>query len=567
MLPAGSVCGYTFDGRQCRKRGAHHCVPRADRVVAFYRELLVHTKGAHARHVFTLAGWQEFEIIRPIFGEVVWSPEWQRYVRRYRIAIVVLGRKNGKSALLSGAALYLLVGDDEESAEVYGAAKDTKQAGKVFEPALRMVQLSPTLSKRLTYNKNNRRLIDERTASYYEIITIDAKGELGHNPHGFIFDELLSQPDDGLWNTMRTAAGARTQSLALCITTETNEPVSFGASMIDEADRIQEDPSRAAHIFAYVRKLPANPIELDRLRRIFPRHPDLPVSTDPFDEANWAWPNPGLDDFLSRSALQEEAIEARNDPTKENSFRQFRVNQRVQQATRFVPLVLWDRNVGETIPSPSWLWTKLAGRPCWSGLDLSAKTDLTAWCLLFEDGWCWWRLWCPEAIVPLLNGHTAGRFELWARDGWVTLTDGDTIDYERVYADIEADWNHFNILGGAFDRWSTEPVRQEILRRTGLELFESQATYERMTAPMQEFMRLLKDGGLNHGGHPVLRWMADALEAKSPVDDPDKIRPVKPDRARVGKRIDGMVTLFHAIDARMRATAPSIYETQPILML
>lgn len=536
-------------------------------MVGFYADLLVHTKGAYAKHKFRLAGWQEFDIIRPVFGEVIWSSEWQRYVRRYGIATIVLGRKNGKSGMLSGAALYLLVGDDEESAEVYGAAKDTKQAGKVFEPALRMVQLSGTLSKRLTHNKNARRIIDEQTASYYETITVDAKGELGHNPHGFILDEVLSQPDDGLWNTMRTAAGARTQSLMLCITTETNEPVSFGASMIDEADRIQEDPARAPHIFAYVRKLPANEVELDRLRRIFPGHPDLPVSCDPFDERNWKWPNPGLDDFLSRKKLQEEALEAKNDRTKENPFRQYRANQRVQQATRYVPLVLWDRNVGETIPSPAWLAKKLEGRSCWAGLDLSAKSDLTAWCLLFEDGWCWWRLWCPESMAPILDGHTAGRFSLWARDGWVTLTDGDTIDYDRVYADIEADNGRFKIRAGAYDRWSTEPVRQEILKRTGVELLESQTTYERMTAPMQEFMRLLKETELKTGGHPVLRWMADGLEAKSPADDPDRIRPVKPDRLRVGKRIDGMVTLFLAIDARMRAPGPSIYETQGIFSI
>lgn len=563
----GPVCGYTFDGKECRKRGAHYCEPRADRVVRFYVELLVHTKGAHARRVFRPADWQEFDIIRPVFGEVVWSAEWLRYVRRYRIVVIVLARKNGKSALLSGAALYLLVGDDEESAEVYGAAKDTKQAGKVFEPALRMMQLSPTLSKRLDHNKNARRLIDEQTASYYEIITSDAEGELGHNPHGFILDEVLSQPDDSLWNAMRTAGGTRTQPLLLCITTETNEPVSFGASMIDEADRIQEDPARAPHIFAYVRKLPANEVEMDRLRRLFPGHPDLPVSCDPFDERNWKWPNPGLDDFKTRASMREEKLEAENDPTKENSFRQFQVNQRVQQATRYVPLVLWDRCVGETIPSPAWLATKLEGKPCWAGLDLSAKSDLTAWCLLFEDGWCWWRLWCPEAMLPVLDKHTAGRFGIWARDGWVTLTEGDTIEYQRVYADIETDCGRFVVRGGAYDRWSTEPVRQEIQNRTGLELLESQTTYERMTAPMQEFMRLLKERELRQGGHPVLRWMADSLEARSPADDPDKLRPVKPDRLRVGKRIDGMVTLFLAIDARMRAPAPSIYETQSIFTI
>lgn len=548
----GRVCGYTFRGKTCNRRGAHYCEPRADRVVEFFPGLLVHTKGAYARQAFALRPWQEHDIVRPVFGEVIWSQEWGCYVRRYRVAVIVMGRKNGKSGLLSGTAIYLTVGDDEESAEIYGAAKDSKQAGKVFEPSQRMVQLSPLLNRRLKHNKNARRLIDERTASYYETITADALGELGHNPHGFILDEVLSQPDDSLWNSMRTAAGARTQPLFLCISTETNQPVSFGASMIDEADRVMEDPARAPHMFAYVRKLPRTQDELDRLHRLFPAHPDLPVSTDPFDEANWAWPNPAIDDFLSREALRQEAIEARNDRTKENAFRQFRANQRVQQVTRYVPLDLWDANVGEIAPSPGWLLAKLEGRKCWGGLDLSAKLDLTAWCLLFEDGWIWWRFWAPEDVAPYLDEHTGGQFTQWARDGWVELTDGDTIDYDAVYDAVEVDKDRFNIVDVTYDRWSGEPVRQEIEKRTGLTLVESSTTYERMTHPMTEFMRLLKGHEFAHGGNPVARWMADNLEAKSPTHDPDRVRPVKPQRDHDGRRIDGMPTLFFAIDGRSR---------------
>lgn len=274
----GPVCGYTFRDMECQESGPHYCEPRATRVVRFFADLLVHPKGPLQRRAFALRKWQEWEIIRPLFGEVVWSSEWCCYVRRYRIAYIVLARKNGKSALLAGILLYLLIGDDEEAAEVYGAAKDTKQAGKVFEPALRMMQLSPMLSRRLTYNKNSRRLIDERRSSYYEVITADAQGELGHNPHGFALDEVLSQPDGSLWETMTTAAGARLQELMCAITTETNKPGSFGADLIDEAERIEADPSRGPHIFAYVRKLPATEEELAQLRKDRAGHPDLPVS-------------------------------------------------------------------------------------------------------------------------------------------------------------------------------------------------------------------------------------------------------------------------------------------------
>ena len=535
----GPECGYTFrDEGPCDGRGPHYCGPRASRVVAFFAELLRHTKGPHARRPFVLQGWQEQQIVRPLFGEVVWSSEWGRYVRRYRVAFVCLARKNGKSELLAGITLYLLVGDDEEAAEVYGAAKDTKQAGKVFEPALRMVQLSPVLSKRLRHNRNARRLIDEKSASYLEIISADALGELGHNPHGFYLDEVLSQRDDTLWNTLRTAAGARTQPMFVCATTETNDSASFGASMIDEAERVQQDPSRNPHMFAYIRKTPDD--------------------ADPWNEENWTFANPALGSFLSLDALRQEALEAKNEPQKENSFRQYRLNQRVQQATRYLPLDLWDANSGDIAANPDWLDDRLEGRRCWAGLDLSSKLDLTAWSLLFDDGTVKWRFWAPEAVVGLLDEHTGGRFSLWARDGWVTITDGDVIDYQRVYQEIEDDHRRFAIADVTYDKWSGEPVRQVIEDHTGLTLVESDTTYQRMTGPMHELMRLLKANELAHGGNPVARWMADNLEAKSPKDDPDRIRPVKPDRNKSGKRIDGMPALLFAIDGRMRVQEPQL---------
>ena len=439
------------------------------------------------------------------------------------------------SELAAGILLYLLVGDDEESAEIYGAAKDTKQAGKVFEPAWRMTQLSPKLSKRLKLNKHARRIYDEKSSSHYEIITADALGELGHNPHGFCLDEVLSQPDDTLWNAMRTAAGAREQPLLLCCTTETNLPNSFGAKMIDEAEKIQEDPARAPHIFSYVRKTPKD--------------------VDPWDEKNWRWANPALGEFLSIEALRQEALEAKLDPSKENSFRQFRLNQRVSQVSRYITLDLWKSCTREVAPTPEWVAEKLEGQRCYGGLDLSAISDLTSWCLLGEDGWAWWRYWITEAtfddLTPLIP-----KLAQWKRDGWLTVTEGDVIDYERVYADIREDGKRFNIVRACYDKWSAEPARQRIDSENKFELFESQTSYDRMSQPMKELKRILKAHELGHGGNPVSAWHADGMDAKSPPDDPDKIRPVKPDRGKHDKRNDGMITLLLAIDARVRFPEP-----------
>lgn len=131
------VCGWTFDGRRCRKRGDHLCRPRAEHAQAFCEEICVHTKDKWARQPFILARWQREDIVHPLFGRVRWDKEAGQYVRRYRIAWIEIARKNGKSELLAFIALYLLVADGTYGAEVYGCARDRDQARKVWDVAER----------------------------------------------------------------------------------------------------------------------------------------------------------------------------------------------------------------------------------------------------------------------------------------------------------------------------------------------------------------------------------------------------------------------------------------------
>jgi phage terminase large subunit-like protein len=566
-LPDGPVCEHTFRGKRCGKAGAHYCEPRADRVVAFFPGILVHTSGPLKRQPFHLRAWQEHEIIRPLFGEVVWSAEWGCYVRRYRVAHIVVARKNGKSALVAGIVLYLVVGDDEEAAEVYGAAKDTKQAGKVFQPVNRMRQLSPRLNGdrghggRLQHNKNSRRIFDEQTASYYEVITSDAEGELGHNPHGFVLDEVLSQPDGSLWEAMVTAQGARLQPLYLAVTTETDDSRSFGAAMIDEAERVQENPARAPHVFAFVRKMPKTEDELQRLQAVYPDHPDLPVSIDWQDERNWKWPNPGLDEFKSRQALREARLEALNEPAKENGFRQFQLNQRVSQATRWMPMVLYEACSGDIWPTPQWGRDQLKGARGWFGFDLAARFDLTAWAVLIpapgdDNVHALWRFWLPETALAKLDKAHDGAWSRWAAQGWLTVHEGDIIDYSRVYDDVTEDARHFKLVAGDCDQWSMDPVIQEIGKRTGIkEIAAYTNTYQRMSPGMKSVMAMVRTGVLEHHGNPVARFCFESVETRKAPYDPELIRPDKPDRDRSDKRIDAVPALAMAANALDRAPA------------
>jgi phage terminase large subunit-like protein len=552
----GTICGYSYGGSVCRKKGAHYCEPRADRVVRFFSVLLKHTKGPLARHAFDLEPWQEYDIIRPLFGEVVWSPQWRRYRRRYEVAGIVLGRKNGKSELVAGIALYLTIGDDEEAAEVYGAAKDTKQASKVFDPAKRMVALDPRLRKRLEENKQKRRLYDLKSESFLEVITADALGELGHNPHGFYLDEVLSQPDGSLWAAMRTAVGARLQSLLVAITTETNDPASWGSKQIDEYERIQENPSRAPHIFAYVRLTPRTDEQLDNLRRLFPDHPALPVSLDWKDERNWYWANPALGRFKNVETLRTQALEAQNDPAKENEFRQFQLNQRVSQVTRWMPLHVWDLPANiQTIDE-----SKLAGRTCYAGLDLASTTDLAAWVLLFPpdndtDAYqLLWRFWVPEERLPELDKHTGGLASVWAKQKLLYATEGDWIDYTgnqfgmsngvpSIHRQIRADKKKFRIRMVGYDKAEAAATAQ-FMQKIGLKITPVMQGYG-LSLALKEMMRLTKSQRWQHGGHPVAQWNADSAETRS--NDTGLIKLVKPDRDASGKRVDGIAAAANAL--------------------
>jgi hypothetical protein len=227
--PQLPICQFTFDGKTCKQRGDHVCNPRVAHVLAFFSEVLVHTKGDYARRAFVLARWQRDEIIKPLMGTVRYDENRQRYVRRYRIAWIELARKNGKSELLAAIGLYLLAVDNEEGCEVYGCALDRDQARKVWDVAARMVQLSPALSSRLLVRKNPARIVMESTYSYYEVLSSDAGGNLGHNPHAILFDEIIAQRDHTLWDAMRTGMGARSQPLMIAATTAGDDPSSFAA--------------------------------------------------------------------------------------------------------------------------------------------------------------------------------------------------------------------------------------------------------------------------------------------------------------------------------------------------
>jgi phage terminase large subunit-like protein len=497
-------------------------------VVAFFSELLVHTKGDYVRRPFIPSKWQRQQVLEPLFGEVVWDAKRRRYVRRYRTFYLFIARKNGKTELLAGISLYLLCADGESSAEVYGLALDQDQASIAYSVAARMVELSPSLRAFVDVIRSTGRLVVQQTASFLAVLPGDAPGALGLNPQGAYIDELLTQPSRELYDAIRTGFGARAQPLLMLATTAESDPTGFAAGEREWSERVLADPA----------------LDPSRLVVMY----SAPTDASWTDEHTWKMANPALGDFLDISVLRSECAKAIRLPTEERAFRQFRLNQPVSAVGRAIDLMVWDASAGEVNES------ELHGLRCHGGLDLATTTDLAALCWDFpaEDGdhRAIWRLWCPSAALEDFDRRTGGQARLWAARGLLEVTEGNVIDYRAIRHRIGVDAEQFDVADVAFDRWGATQLVTE-LQDDGLAMVAMGQGFASMSAPTKELLRLVAAGRYHHGANPAVRWQASNVVTRS-----DPAGNLKVDKARSAEKVDGIVAAVMALDRTMRHTGP-----------
>jgi phage terminase large subunit-like protein len=507
---------------------------RADHAVTFIERLIVHTKGRYAGTPFLLDEWQKEEIVKPLFGTMMWDDQYNEHVRQYRIAWLEMARKNGKSELLSAFALLGLVGDFEESAEVYSVAADRDQAGLVYSTAKRMVELSPILSKRLEIIDSRKRIIDRKTNSFYQVLPGDAAGALGTNPSMVLFDEVLTQKDRHLWDAMRQGFGTRKQPIMIAATTAAYRTAAFALEEHEHGLRVRDDQNIDAARFVFARNVPDDWDWTDE--------GESPSAENP-KGTGWYLANPALGSFLNVNNLRAEAQEAKQKPTAQNSFRVFRLNQWVSQANRWLDMHLWDENGTVKVTREA-----LRGRACYGGIDLAATGDFNAWVLLFPgsptdpeaDGWTVLpQFWVPRPAVER-RSNMRSSFEVWERDGHLKVTEGPTTDFNAIFRHIARDAEDFQIKFFGYDPWNATQLVNE-LEGQGLTAVKVPQSAARLNDPCKKIESALAAVDLKHGGHPVLRWMADNVELDITGDGL-----IRPSKARSGEKIDGIAALANA---------------------
>jgi len=497
----------------------------SSRVVSFCRRFLTHVKGPHAGRPFVLARWQVNGIVRPLFDTLL--PDGRR---QYRECYVTMPRKNGKSTLGAALALYLLYADGEPGAEIVSAAADTDQARIVFDVARSMVEASGPL-KDMT-QVYQRELVVPATGSRYRVISAEAGTKHGMNLSGAIVDELHVWDARELYDVLSTSFGARSQPLMAVLTTAGDDEHGICAEVHRRAELVRDGVIENSILLPVIYA--------------------APEEADWQDEAVWRACNPALGSFRFLEEMREKAREAKEIQARESSFRRLYLNQwGAEAAIRWIPLPAWDACRADP-PAPR-------RERVYLGVDLSATTDLTALIVLRpdQDGGMTIlasEFWCPEKNMDARARKDRVPYPLWAEQGYLKPTPGNSVDYSYVEARIHALMGEHDVVEVAFDPWNARDAMAR-LQRDNVPIVAVPQTMANLTSASKTLETLVLQRKLRHDGHPIMRFCV-----RNVLPDVDGNGNMKPSKKESPERIDGVSALVTALARAIVDEGGSVYE-------
>lgn len=505
---------------------------RAERVCLFVESLPV-TSGALAGTQFKLRPWQRKRVM-------AMYRTGRGGKRLVRTAVWSLARKNGKSDIASRLALCHLAGPEAEArGEVYSAANDRFQAGRIFAEVCAIIEKTDWLAARISIRRHSKELEDigeGGTGSTYAALSADVKTKHGLSPSFVIYDEFGQATSRDLFDVLDTAMGARAEPLMLVISTQAARDDAPMSELIDYGLRVERgevtDPSFYLALFT------------------------APPEADPWSPKTWKLANPALGDFRSLSDVERLAQQAQRMPAREASFRNLILNQRVDTTVQWLSAAVWKPCAGAVYQAA------LKGRRCFAGLDLSASRDLTALVLNFEDADGVFDIlpffWLPDADLREREDTDRVPYVRWRDDGHLLTCPGKTIDPRAVALKIAELHGEYTIEALAYDRWRIEDLRRELdAIGCDVELKPHGQGFRDMSPSIDAIERVVFEAKLRHGGHPVLTWCASNAKTES---DPAGNR--KLSKSKSTGRIDGAVALTMSVGCAVaNPDTRSVYET------
>ncbi len=516
--------------------GCYFDLAAADRVRFFFERFIRHSKGQFAGKKFELLDWEWDRIVAPIFG---WKmPDG---TRRFRRAGIALPKKQGKSTLLSGLSIYMLMGDNEPGAEVYSAAADRDQAAIIYNEAANMVEASASLEALLRVRRATKIIRYPKGQGIYKALSSDVATKEGLNIHCLLFDELHAQPNWNLWNTLRYGGAARRQPLLIWISTAgVYDPNSLCLTQWNIARDIQDskivDISYHACIY------------------------ETPKDADWKSPGVWKAANPSFGVTTPVRDFEEAVVEAEASPVNENNFKRYRLNMWTQQVTRWISQKRWADGRRDAKLSDFYR------KPCRIGLDLASTTDIVAADIQFkvDDTYMNFPMfWVPQPTLRARELNNRTSLEHWARQGFIKLTTAsEAVDYDVILEDLLRVAEKVRVTEFAIDPWNATQLATNLQKNNFKVEFVRQG-FASLGPASKEFEKLIIAGKWFYQANPVLDWMIGNVAVEQ-----DAAGNIKPSKRRSAEKIDGVIAMINPLALAIKAVAKkSKYDKQKLTIL
>jgi len=491
---------------------------RAEKVCRFI-QLCPHEKGEKQGSPLLLEDFQVW-IVCNVFGWV----DSETRLRRFKEAVLIVPRKNGKSPLAAAISLYMTFFDGEPGAETYCGALSEEQAWEVFRPAKAMLEGMPDLCKRFGIEINAKSIVQPSTRSRMKPVI--GSGRDGAMTHLFVGDEAHQWRDSSLYDAQSTSMVGRSQPLKLIISTA--------------GDTI-EGPCHSKQ--GEVEQMLNGTIPNDRLfGAIYTSDPDIDwTSKEALLQAN---PNLGVS--VSEEFLVEAQAEAVRNSAKQGTFRCKHLNHWVTAATAWMNMEFFRRCSDTSLKVEDF-----KDDVCIHSSDLASKIDLSATVRLFRrdiDGkpnyYAFTRCYLPEARI---NDPANQHYQRWKHDGFLIATDGNSMDYSVLEADAISDIQQYRVRELAYDERYADQYVQRINLATGVTLAEVPPSPAHLSPAMKELEACVYDSRFHYDGHPILTWaMGNVLSRETPAGNL-----TMPDKPKPEAKIDPAVALFIGMSRAM----------------
>lgn len=498
-----------------------YSVKRANHIIEFAENYCRHSKGKFGGKPVRLELWEK-ALLAAIFGFVDIEGN-----RKYREAILIVGKKNGKSLLASIVGLYMQVGDGEMGPEVYAVATKKDQSKIIWLESKRMVKKSPSLSKRI------RSLVAELDSDFndgvFKPLASDSDTLDGLNIHCVLMDEIHQwKSGKALYDIMADGITAREQPLIFITSTAGTIREDIYDQKYDEAKRVidgyfDSNGYKDERLIAFI-------YELDSRKEWV-------------DEANWKKANPGLGTIKNLTTLRDKVEKAKKNPLLVRN------------------LVCKEFNIPET-SSEAWLTAEQVMNPAKfdvkelkprygiGGTDLSSTTDLCAAKVIFrvpedEHIYVLQMYWIPEDLVERRVKEDHIPYDVWIEQGLMRTCKGNKISYKDVTAWFLEIQNQYDIymykIG--YDSWSAtywvEEMQENFGKSVMVPVIQGKKT---LSQPMKNMGADLENNLIVYNDHPIDKWCL--FNTAIDVDRNDNIQPIK--TSVPTRRIDGTAALLDA---------------------